>query len=149
MQGLHQSTDIGEILINTTVWDKLSPDLKEIIRTAAMASMMENCTFNVFRNAQAVVRLKNEFKVEIHDTPKDFFPEFVRATNVVPDRYSAKDPFFKQVLYSQRNFAKTVVPYRTKINDRYSNLGNAAPAAPPKWRLRSTPSQRRPSGRTT
>ena len=28
--------------------------------------------------------------------------------------------------------AKTVVPYWTKINDLYSNLGNAALAAPPK-----------------
>ena len=57
LQGLHQSTDIGEILINKTVWDKLTPDLKEIIRTAAMASMMETYTFNVYRNAQAIVRL--------------------------------------------------------------------------------------------
>ena len=52
--------------------------------------------------------------------------EFVRATNVVLDRYSAKDAFFKQVLDSQRNFAKDVVPYWTKILDLYSNLGNAA-----------------------
>ena len=132
LQGLHQSTDIGEILINKSVWDKLSPDLQEIMRTAAMASMMETYTFNVYRNALAVVRLRNEFKVTIHDTPKDFFPEFVRATNVILERYSAKDAFFKQVLDSQRNFAKVVVPYWTKINDLYTNLGNAALAAPPK-----------------
>ena len=74
LQGLHQSTDIGEILINKTVWDKLSPDLKEIIRTAAMASMTETYTYNVYRNAQAIVKLRNEHKVIIHDTPKDFFP---------------------------------------------------------------------------
>ena len=64
LQGLHQSTDIGEILINKTVWDKLPPDLKEIIRTAAMASMMETYTYNVYKNAQAIVRLRNEFKVD-------------------------------------------------------------------------------------
>ena len=58
LQGLHQSTDIGEILINKTVWDKLPPDLKEIIRTAAMASMTETYTFNVYRNAQAIVKLQ-------------------------------------------------------------------------------------------
>jgi len=119
------------VLINKTVWNKLSPDLQEIIRTAAMASMTETYTYNVARNARAVVRLRDEFKVQIHDTPKDFFPEFVRATNVVLDRYSAKDAFFKQVLDSQRTFAKTVVPYWTKILDLYSNLGNAALAAPP------------------
>lgn len=126
LQGLHQSTDMGEVIINKTFWNKLPADIQEIVRTAAMASMTETYTYNVYRNAQAIVRLKNEFKVEIHDTPKDFFPEFVRATNVVLDRYSAKDPFFKQVLDSQKNFAKTVVPYWTKILDLYSNLGNAA-----------------------
>ena len=132
LQGLHQSTDIGEILINKTVWDKLTPDLKEIIRTAAMASMTETYTYNVYKNALAIVKLRDEFKVIIHDTPKDFFPEFVRATNVVLDRYAAKDAFFKETLDSQRNFAKVVVPYWTKILDLYSNLGNAALAAPPK-----------------
>src|SRR4030095_15268090 len=132
LQGLHQSTDIGEVLINKTVWNKLSPDLQEIIRTAAMASMTETYTYNVYRNAQAIVRLRNGFTVEIHDTPKDFFPEFGRATNVVLDRYSAKDAYFKQVLDSQRNFAKVVVPYWTKVLDLYSNLGNAALANQPK-----------------
>jgi len=126
LQGLHQSTDIGEVLINKGVWDKLAPDLQEIIRTAAMASMMETYSFNILRNAQAIVKLRNEFKVTVHDTPRDFYPEFVRATTVVLDRYAKKDPFFKETLDSQREFSKVVVPYWTKILDLYSNLGNAA-----------------------
>lgn len=126
LQGLHQSTDIGEVIINKGVWTKLAPDLQEIMRAAALASMTETYTYNVYKNALAVKRLREEFKVTIHDTPKDFFPEFVRATNVVLAKYADKDPFFKQVLDSQRNFATTVVPYWTKILDLYSNLGNAA-----------------------
>lgn len=126
LQGLHQSTDIGEVLINKAFWNKLPPDIQEIVRAAAMASMTETYTFNVFRNAQAIVKLRNEFKVNIRDTPKDFFPAFVKATNVVLDRYAQKDAFFKQVLDSQRGFAQVVVPYWTKILDLYSNLGNAA-----------------------
>lgn len=126
LQGLHQSTDIGEVMINKSVWAKLPPDVQEIMRTAAMASMAETYTYNVYRNAVAVQKLRDEFKVTIHDTPKDFFPEFVRATNVVLTKYAEKDAFFKEVLDSQRNFAKTVVPYWTKILDLYSNLGNAA-----------------------
>jgi TRAP-type mannitol/chloroaromatic compound transport system substrate-binding protein len=126
LQGLHQSTDVGEVLFNKAFWNKLPPDIQEQVRVAAMASMMETYAFNVYRNAQAIVKLRNEFKVQIHDTPKDFYPEFVRATNVVLDRYAQKDPFFKQVLDSQKNFATTVVPYWTKIIDLYSGLGNAA-----------------------
>ena len=126
LQGLHQSTDIGEVIINQDYWKKLPDDLKAIVHTAAMASIAETYTFNVYRNAQAVVKLREEFKVNIRDTPKDFFPEFVRATNVVLDRYAGRDAFFKQVLDSQRNFAQVVVPYWTKILDLYSQLGNAA-----------------------
>ena len=126
LQGLHQSTDFGEVIINKAVYDKLPADVKEIFKTAALASMAETYSFNVARNAAAIIKLRNEFKVTIHDTPKDFFPEFVRATNVVLERYAAKDAFFKEVLDSQRNFGKTVVPYWTKILDLYSELGNAA-----------------------
>jgi hypothetical protein len=80
LQGLHQSTDIGEVIINKTFWSKLPADIQEIVRTAAMASMTETYTFNVYRNAQAVVKLRNDFKVQILDTPKGFFPG-VRASD--------------------------------------------------------------------
>jgi TRAP-type mannitol/chloroaromatic compound transport system substrate-binding protein len=126
LQGLHQSTDIGEVLYNKDFYDKLTPDLQAILKAAALASMAETYAFNVYRNAQAVIELREKHKVEIRDTPKEFYPEFVRATNVVLDRYAQKDAFFKEVLDSQRNFAKTVVPYWTKILDLYSELGNSA-----------------------
>ncbi|MFN3868910.1 MAG: TRAP transporter substrate-binding protein [Hyphomicrobiaceae bacterium] len=126
LQGLHQSTDVGEILWNKTWYDKLPADQKAILEAASMASIGETYTFNVWRNAQAIVELREKHGVTIHDTPKDFFPEFVKATNTVLDRYAAKDAFFKEVLDSQRTFAKTVVPYWTKILDLYSGLGNAA-----------------------
>ncbi|WP_191058810.1 type 2 periplasmic-binding domain-containing protein [Geminicoccus harenae] len=126
LQALHQSTDIGEVIVNKTVFDGLPADIQEMFRTAALASMAETYAFNVARNAQAIVKLRDEFGVQIHDTPPDFFPEFVRATNIVLDRHAAEDPFFKEVLESQRSFAKVAAPYWTKILDLYSNLGNAA-----------------------
>jgi TRAP-type mannitol/chloroaromatic compound transport system substrate-binding protein len=129
LQGLHQSTDVGEVLINRTVWNKLPNDLKAIVEAAAMASMTETYTYNVWRNAQAIVRLKSEFKVTVHDTPKDIFPAFIKSTNTIYEREAAKNPFFKEVLESQRAFAKTVVPYWNKINGLYYNLGIASPNA--------------------
>lgn len=126
LQGLHQSTDVAEVIFNKKVWDKLAPDLQQIVRGAAMASMMETYTMSITRNAEAVKTLREKHNVQIHDTPADFYPEFVKATNVVLTRYAEKDVFFKQVLDSQRNFAATVVPYWTKINTLYSNLGQAA-----------------------
>jgi TRAP-type mannitol/chloroaromatic compound transport system substrate-binding protein len=129
LQGLHQSTDVGEFLMNKTTWNKLAPDLKAIVEDAAMSSMTETYTYNVYRNAQAIVKLKTEHGVTIHETPKDIFPAFIKATNVVYDREAGRNPFFKEVLESQRAFAKTVVPYWTKINGLYYELGANSPNA--------------------
>ncbi len=115
------------MLFNKTVWNKLTPDLKAIIETAAMASMMETYSYNVQRNALAIQKIQGEFKVAVHDTPKDIFPAFIKATNTVYDREAGKNAFFKEVLESQRSFAKLVVPYWNKINGLYYNLGMESP----------------------
>ena len=129
LQGPHQSTDIGELLINKTMWNRLPADLKAVIEASVMATMMETYSFNVQRNAVAIERLQKEFKVTVHDTPKDIFPAFIKAANLVYDREAGKNPFFKEVLESQRTFAKLVVPYWNKINGLYFNLGMESPNA--------------------
>jgi TRAP-type mannitol/chloroaromatic compound transport system substrate-binding protein len=123
LQGLHQSTDVAELLINKTFWDKLPADLKVIIETAVSATIAETYTFNVYRNAVALEKLKKDHGVTVHDTPKEFFTAFQKATSVVYTRESEKNPFFKEVLESQRKFAGIVVPYWTQINGLYYNIG--------------------------
>ena len=81
LQGLHQSSDIGELLINKTVWNKLTPDLKAVIETAVMATIAETYTYNVHKNAAALQKLMTEHKVVVQDTPKEFFTAFMKATN--------------------------------------------------------------------
>ncbi len=127
LQGLHQSTDVGELLINRTQWNKLPPDLKAIVQAAIDATTAETYTFNVYRNAVALEKLKKEHGVTVHDTPKEFFTAFQKAVTVVYDRESTKNPFFKEVLDSQRAFGKTVVPYWNKINQLYANIGQESP----------------------
>jgi TRAP-type mannitol/chloroaromatic compound transport system substrate-binding protein len=129
LQGLHQSTDVGELLINKTAWNKLPADHKAMVEDAAMATMTETYTYNVFRNAQALQKMQTEFKVQVHDTPADIFPAFIKATNTIYDREAGKNPFFKEALESQRAFARLVVPYWNKINGLYFSLGTNSPNA--------------------
>ena len=58
--GLETSKKNLEINLRNPLIKRLA-DLQEIIRTAAMASMTETYTYNVYKNAQAIVRLRNEF----------------------------------------------------------------------------------------
>ena len=127
LQGLHQSTDVGEVIINKDVWDGLPPDIQEIFRTAALASMAETYAFNVARNAAAIVeaargvRRRDPGHAARTSSPSSCAPPTSCSTAT-----RRKDAFFKEVLDSQRTFAETVVPYWTKILDLYSQLGNAA-----------------------
>ena len=100
LQGLYQSSNVSEVIFNRSVYNELAPDLKEILQTAAMTAMTETCSYNVWRNAQAMLKLKTDFKVTIHDTPADIFPAFIKATNLIYDREAGKNPFFKEVLES-------------------------------------------------
>jgi TRAP-type mannitol/chloroaromatic compound transport system substrate-binding protein len=127
LQGLHQSTDVGELLINKAAWDKLPADLKAVVEGAVLATHAETMQFNVHRNAVALQKLKTDHKVTVHDTPKEFFKEFMRATGVVYGREAGRNALFKEVLESQRAFAKLVVPYWTKINGLYYQMGVDSP----------------------
>jgi TRAP-type mannitol/chloroaromatic compound transport system substrate-binding protein len=127
LQGLHQSTDVGELLINKNTWNKLPADLKAVIEGAVLATHAETYQFNVYRNAQALVKIKNDHKVTVHDTPKEFFSAFMKATKTVYDREGGRNALFKEVLESQRAFAKVVVPYWTKINGLYYQMGIDSP----------------------
>jgi TRAP-type mannitol/chloroaromatic compound transport system substrate-binding protein len=122
-QGLCQATDLTEMLINKDFWNKLSPDLQEIIRVGAMASITDNWNATIYRNAEALKILKEKHGVQVHETPRDYYPEFVKTTYKVLNKYADKDPFFKKVLESQRKFAQTVVPYWTKELELYHYLG--------------------------
>lgn len=123
LQGLHQSTDVGELLINKNTWNKLPADLKAVIEGAVLASQAETYAFNVHRNAQALAKLKKDHKVTVHDTPKEFFSAFLKATQKVYDREAQRNPLFKEVLDSQREFAAVVVPYWSRINTLYHQMG--------------------------
>jgi TRAP-type mannitol/chloroaromatic compound transport system substrate-binding protein len=126
LQGFHKASELGEIIINKDFWNKLAPDLQEIIKGAARASVAEDIAANIYRNAVALIELQSKYGVKIHDTPQELYTEFLRASDKVVARNSEKNDFFKKVLESQKAFAATVVPYWTKILGMYTYLGEAA-----------------------
>lgn len=126
LQGFHQASDLGSIIINKDFWNKLPPDLQAIIRVAAKASVTDSIAVNIHRNAAAVKELQEKHGVQIHDTPQDLYPAFLKSSKAVMEKYSAKDAFFKKVADSQKAFAELTVPYWTKLLGLYHSLGEAA-----------------------
>ena len=126
LQGFHQASDLGSIIINKDFWNKLPADLQAIIKTAAKASVTDSIAINIHKNAAALKEMQDKHGVIVHDTPKDLYPAFLKSSKQVLAKYSAKDPFFKKVADSQKKFANLTVPYWTKLLGLYKDLGEAA-----------------------
>jgi TRAP-type mannitol/chloroaromatic compound transport system substrate-binding protein len=66
--------------------------------------------------------LTEKHGVILHDTPKDYFVEYQKATNKVMDKYKAENAFFKKVWDSMKEFADLSVPFWAQAQRTNANL---------------------------
>jgi TRAP-type mannitol/chloroaromatic compound transport system substrate-binding protein len=126
LQGIHQAITFGDIVINGAKWRALPPDLQAIVEGAISATILEGSFYYAQENAKAVKVLTKEKGVILFDAPPDYAPTFIAAAKKVLARYEAKDPFFKKVLDSQRQYAKEVVPYTRETAKLMALISGAA-----------------------
>ncbi len=122
--GVHENVTIGEILINGDVWKKLSPTHQEIIKTAADATFIIWWAKWQRQNADAIRTLQEKHGVHILRTPPEILVEFLKTWDKIAAEETAKNPFFKKVLESQRQYASLVVPAKRFMFPPYSFTAN-------------------------
>ena len=111
LASFHQSQEAFEITFNKTKFDGLAPELQKILEYASEA---ENSNFfwnNTLRYADDLVKLKNKLGVNVYRTPDSVMADQLKAWDVITDKFSNKDPFFKKVVASQKVYAKKVMAY--------------------------------------
>lgn len=123
---VHQFMDIGEVVINGDFWDSLPADLQAMIRTAALATIVETYSNDILRNAEALNTLRDEHGVTIEPTPPDIHAALMEAAGRVLERRSAEDAFFREVVDSQSEFARTTQPWWGEVLRMYEGLSENA-----------------------
>ena len=121
---VHEQVTLGEVVFNGEVWRKLSPDLQEIVKAAAMDTLFRWWALWQKQNADALAELQEKHKVQILKTPEDILIEFLKAWDRIAAREAEKDPFFKKVLDSQRQYAAKVVPAKRFMFPNYNFSAN-------------------------
>jgi TRAP-type mannitol/chloroaromatic compound transport system substrate-binding protein len=121
---LHESTSVGELLINGDVWKSLGAQNQEIVRSAAAEAYLRWWARWQHQNAVALKELQEKYGVQVLRTPADILTEFLKAWDKIAQREAAKDPFFKKVLESQRSYAALVVPAKRFSFPPYSFTAN-------------------------
>ena len=122
--GMHEPSVIGELIINTDVWKGLSGQQQEVIRSATSETLLRWWVKWQKQNADAIEEMRTKHGVQILRTPPDILTAFLKAWDEIAKEESAKNPFFKKVLDSQREYAAKVVPAKRFMNPPYSFAAN-------------------------
>jgi TRAP-type mannitol/chloroaromatic compound transport system substrate-binding protein len=122
--GMHEPSVVGELIINSEVWASLPPQNQEAIRSATTETFLRWWVKWQKQNADAIEEMRAKHGTQILRTPPDVLVAFLKAWDEIAKEESAKNPFFKKVLDSQRAYASKVVPAKRFMFPPYSFAAN-------------------------
>jgi TRAP-type mannitol/chloroaromatic compound transport system substrate-binding protein len=122
--GMHESSSIGELIINTEVWAALTPQQQEAIRSATTETFVRWWVKWQKQNADAIEEMQTKHGTQILRTPPEILTEFLKAWDAIAQEEMAVNPFFKKVYESQKAYAAKVVPAKRFMFPPYSFAAN-------------------------
>ena len=125
LQGLHQVVVNADLYINRDVYDSLTPLQQKAIEVAANASLSKAMSYRIYENGKALKDLTENHGVILHDTPQDYFVEYMAAARKLLEDNAAENDFFKEVWDSQKAFAEIAVPFWAGAQASNASLGKA------------------------
>ena len=125
LQGLHQVVVNADVYFNGDVWNSLTPHQQKSIEVAANASLIKSMSYRIYENGKALKDLTENHGVQLHDTPADYFPEYMNAARAALEKNAEENEFFKKVWDSQKAFAEIAVPFWAGAQASNAALGQA------------------------
>ncbi len=125
LQGLHQVVVNADMYINGDIWKKLTPGQQKAMEVAADASLIRSMSYRIYENGKALKELTSKHGVILHDTPADYFTEYMAAAKKSLEKNAAENAFFKKVWDSQKAFAAVAVPFWAGAQMSNASLGMA------------------------
>lgn len=106
LASFHQSQECFEVIFNKTLFDNLGEEQRSILEYASEAASQDMAWKAMERYSADLVVLKEKFGVNVYRTPTSVMKDQLKAWDIVVDRISKEDPFFKKVVDSQKAWAK-------------------------------------------
>jgi TRAP-type mannitol/chloroaromatic compound transport system substrate-binding protein len=111
LASFHQSQECFEITFNKQKFNSLPKELQKVLEYASEAENSNFYWHNTSRYSDDLIKLKNDHGVNVYRTPDSVMSAQLKAWDIVVDRISKEDPFFKKVVDSQKAYAKKVMNY--------------------------------------
>ena len=122
--GMHESNSMLEIIVNTDVWKGFTPQQQDAWRSATFDTFVRWGIKWQKQNADAIEEMRTKHGTQMLRTPPAILIDFLKTWDKMAEEESAKSPFFKKVLDSQREYASKVVPAKRFMFPPYSFAAN-------------------------
>jgi TRAP-type mannitol/chloroaromatic compound transport system substrate-binding protein len=122
--GMHESNSIGEFVMNLDVWKSLTPQQQEAVKSAVRDAFLSFSMKWQRQNADAMDEMVKKHGTVILRTPSEILTATLKAWDEIAREESAKNPVFKKVYDSQREYAAKVVPAKRYMFPPYSFAAN-------------------------
>jgi TRAP-type mannitol/chloroaromatic compound transport system substrate-binding protein len=122
--GMHESNSMLEVIINTDVWKGFTPQQQESVRAATFDTFVRWGIRWQKQNADAIEEMRTKHGTQMLRTPPAILVDFLKTWDKIAAEESAKSPFFKKVIDSQREYASKVVPAKRFMFPPYSFAAN-------------------------
>ena len=116
--GIHQPSTILDCVINKKSWEKLSPDLQEIVKAAAQLATLRMLTNSINKDISALEFFKSKGINIIYLDP-DLQKNLHQKALKLMEKKAAKDAFFAKVWASQQKFRKGYNTYKNLMTPQY------------------------------
>lgn len=115
LRSYHSRCECFELLFNGARYRQLGPELQAIVKYAAQAASADMSWKAMQRYSHDLAAMQAEQGVKVNETPDSVFRAEFAAWDKVVERHS-RDPFFAQIIASQRAWARRVVDWSLKTN---------------------------------
>jgi len=122
--GMHETNTIGELMINSDVWKGFTPQQQEVVNSAVIETFVRWGVKWQKQNADAIIEMRTKHGTQLLRTPPEVLIDFLKTWDKIAAEESAKNPFFKKVYDSQREYASKVVPAKRFMFPPYSFAAN-------------------------
>jgi TRAP-type mannitol/chloroaromatic compound transport system substrate-binding protein len=125
LQGLHQVVVNADFYITGKTYKAMTAHEKKSLEVAANASLIKSLSYRIYENGKALKELTEKHGVILHDTPDDYFTEYMAAAKATLNKNASENAFFKKVWDSQKAFADIAVPFWSGAQMSNAKLGMA------------------------
>jgi TRAP-type mannitol/chloroaromatic compound transport system substrate-binding protein len=141
LQSYHQNAEQFEISFNKDKFNALPDKMKALIEVAVEAASADLSWKAIDRYSKDYIEMQTKQNVKFYKTPDTILKKELEVFDVVAAKKAAGNPLFKEVVESQRVFAKRAVAWDmdTIVNRRmaYNHYFGTRKAAPKKGAKKS------------